>query len=64
MGYDQASKVEWVIVAGFSLAQSATIFSIVDLDRPRSRTYKPWTDRPGRIVELRKMLRSDRRYRV
>lgn len=57
MGYDQGSKIEWLIVIGFSVALSATIFSIVDLDRPRSGLI----DLSGpnqKIVELREMFKE------
>ena len=57
MGYDQGSKIEWIIVAGFSLALSATIFSIVDLDRPRSGLIN--MDGPNqKIVDLREMFKE------
>ena len=57
MGYDQGSKVEWIIVMGFALALSATIFSIVDLDRPRSGLIN--MDRPNqKIVDLREMFKE------
>ena len=57
MGYDQGTKVEWPIVAGFALALSATIFSIVDLDRPRSGLIN--MDGPAqKIVQLREMFRE------
>lgn len=36
LGYERKNKLDWVIVIGFSLALSITIFSIFDLDRPRS----------------------------
>jgi hypothetical protein len=55
MGYDQGSKIEWLIVVGFSLALSATIFSIVDLDRPRSGLIN--LNNPNqKIIELRDMF--------
>ena len=55
MGYDHGSKVEWTIVMGFALALAATIFSIVDLDRPRSGLIN--MDGPAqKIVELREMF--------
>ena len=57
MGYDQGSKIEWLIVIGFSLALSATIFSIVDLDRPRSGLI----DMNGpnqKIIDLREMFKE------
>jgi len=36
LGYDQKGPINWVVVIGFALMLSATIFTIIDLDRPRS----------------------------
>lgn len=40
LGYDNTNKVDWIIVTGFSLMLSLTIFNIIDLDRPRSGIIK------------------------
>ena len=55
LGYDQNGRVDWIIVSGFAITLSITIFSIVDLDRPRSGLIN--MDRPNqKIVELREMF--------
>lgn len=36
LGYERKNKLDWIIVIGFSLVLSITVFSIFDLDRPRS----------------------------
>lgn len=36
LGYERKNQLDWVIVIGFSLALSITVYSIFDLDRPRS----------------------------
>lgn len=36
LGYERKDNFDWIIVIGFSLMLSITVFSIVDLDRPRS----------------------------
>jgi hypothetical protein len=57
LGYDQSTKIDWIIVTGFALTLSATVFSIVDLDRPRSGLIN--MDAPNRkIVELRGMFKE------
>jgi hypothetical protein len=55
LGYDQEGKVDWIVVTTFAFTLSATIFSIVDLDRPRSGLIN--MDGPSRsIVALREMF--------
>ena len=55
LGYDHNGKFDWIIVMGFSITLSATIFTIVDLDRPRSGLIN--MDGPNqKIVELREMF--------
>ena len=36
LGYERKNSFDWIIVIGFSLLLSLTVFSIFDLDRPRS----------------------------
>ncbi len=52
LGYDRKNKFDWVVVIGFALMLSTTVFTIIDLDRPRSGLID--MDRPNqRIMELR-----------
>lgn len=58
LGYGHPDKVDWIVVAGFAMMLSATIFTIIDLDRPRSGLIT--MDRSHqRIVDLRQMLAAD-----
>lgn len=55
LGYDNKYKIDWIIVIGFTLMLSATIFTILDLDRPRSGLID--MDMPNqKIIELREMF--------
>jgi len=55
LGYDHRDKIDWVVVIGFSVMLSATIFNIIDLDRPRSGLID--MNKPNRyIVELRDLF--------
>lgn len=36
LGYEEKERVDWVMVLGFSIMLAATVFTIIDLDRPRS----------------------------
>lgn len=36
LGYGIKNKVDWVVAIGFSLMLSATVYTIMDLDRPRT----------------------------
>jgi len=36
LGYDHKDKIDWIVVTGFAIMLSATVFNIMDLDRPRS----------------------------
>jgi len=57
LGYDQVDKLDWLIVTGFAITLSATVFSIVDLDRPRGGLIS--MDKPNQvIVELRGMFKE------
>lgn len=55
LGYDHEGRVDKVTVSVLALTLSATVFTIVDLDRPRSGLIN--MDRPNqKIVELRQMF--------
>ena len=55
LGYENKSKIDWIIVGGFSIMLSITLFSIIDLDRPRSGLVN--MDVPNqKIIELREMF--------
>src|SRR5688572_16027095 len=36
LGYDTKAKIDWIVVVGFAIMLSSTVFNIIDLDRPRS----------------------------
>lgn len=56
LGYDHKNKFDWIMVIGFALMLSSTIFTIIDLDRPRSGLID--MDVPNqKIKELREMFR-------
>jgi hypothetical protein len=55
LGYDNKRKIDWVILIGFSVMLSITVFTIIDLDRPRSGLID--MDGPNeKIIELREMF--------
>lgn len=55
LGYDRKNKFDWIVVIGFALMLSATVFTIIDLDRPRSGLIN--MDKPNqKIIELREMF--------
>jgi hypothetical protein len=55
LGYDRKNKFDWVIVIGFAVMLSATVFTIIDLDRPRSGLID--MDKPNeRIYDLKEMF--------
>ena len=55
LGYDNKRKIDWVILIGFTIMLTLTVFTIVDLDRPRSGLIN--MDGPNqKIVELREMF--------
>lgn len=55
LGYDQKGPINWVIVLGFAIMLSATVFTIIDLDRPRSGLIN--MDGPHqRMVDLRSLF--------
>lgn len=56
LGYDFKSRFDWIVVLGFALMLSATVFTIIDLDRPRSGLIN--MDVPNeKIIELRYMFK-------
>jgi len=56
LGYDVKHKVDWIVMIGFSIMLSATVFTIIDLDRPRSGLID--MDKPNKkIIELREMFK-------
>jgi hypothetical protein len=56
LGYDRKNKFDWIVVIGFALMLSATVFTIIDLDRPRSGLID--MDTPNqKIIELREMFK-------
>lgn len=56
LGYDNKRKIDWVILIGFSVMLSITVFTIIDLDRPRSGLIN--MDGPNeKIIELREMFK-------
>jgi len=58
LGYDHEGKIDWIVVTTFAFTLSATVFSIVDLDRPRSGLIN--MDGPNRaIVALREMFNEN-----
>ena len=58
LGYDYQGKIDWIIVISFSIMLSATVFTIIDLDRPRGGLIK--LDKANQnIVELREMFKGD-----
>jgi hypothetical protein len=57
LGYDRKNKFDWIVVIGFAIMLSATVFTIIDLDRPRSGLID--MDTPNqKIVELREMFKE------
>ncbi len=55
LGYDTKAKIDWIVVIGFGIMLSSTVFNIIDLDRPRSGLID--MDKPNqKIVELREMF--------
>ncbi|HTE31277.1 MAG TPA: hypothetical protein VK666_12940 [Chryseolinea sp.] len=58
LGYDHKDKVDWIIVIGFAIMLSATVFNIIDLDRPRSGLVT-MDNANQKIVELREMFEGE-----
>lgn len=59
LGYDHKDKIDWIVVTGFAIMLSATVFNIIDLDRPRSGIIQLDTVNQ-KVVELRKMFEHDK----
>lgn len=56
LGYDRKNKFDWIVVIGFAIMLSATVFTIMDMDRPRSGLIN--MDKPNeKIIELREMFK-------
>jgi len=52
LGFDLKGPINWVVVIGFAIMLSSTVFTIIDLDRPRSGLVN--LDGPHqRMVDLR-----------
>ncbi|HRZ32890.1 MAG TPA: hypothetical protein P5188_11315 [Flavobacterium sp.] len=55
LGYDNKRTIDWIILIGFTTMLSLTVFTIIDLDRPRSGLIN--MDGPNqKMVELRQMF--------
>lgn len=58
LAQDRKTNADWIVVVGFSLMLSATIFTIIDLDRPHSGLIS--MERPQQKIEaLRGMFDAD-----
>jgi hypothetical protein len=58
LAHDRKNNADWVVVIGFALMLSATIFTIIDLDRPQSGLIN--MDGPHqKVIELRNMFKAD-----
>jgi hypothetical protein len=55
LGYDHHGKPDWIVVVGFAIMLSATVFYIIDLDRPRSGMVN-MDSVHQKIVDLRGMF--------
>jgi hypothetical protein len=57
LGYDFKNRFDWIVVLGFALMLSSTVFTIIDMDRPRSGLIN--MDLPNeKIIELRGMFKE------
>lgn len=56
LGYERKNHFDWVIVIGFSLLLSLTVFSIIDLDRPRSG-FVTLDEANSKILELQSLFK-------
>lgn len=55
LGYDNKRTIDWIILIGFTTMLTLTVFTIIDLDRPRSGLIN--MDGPNeKMVELRQMF--------
>lgn len=55
LGYDNRNKFDWVVIIGFALMLSATVFTIIDLDRSRSGLIR-MDSFNQKFIELREMF--------
>lgn len=56
LGYECRNNFDWIVVLGFAIMLSGTVFTIIDLDRPRSGLIG--MDKPNeKIIELRDMFK-------
>ena len=58
LGYDNKAKIDWVVVVGFAIMLSSTVFNIIDLDRPRSGLID-LDENNKKMVELREMFTGE-----
>jgi hypothetical protein len=58
VGYGSKRKIDWIMVAGFSVMIGITIFSILDLDRPH-RGLITLDNAQQDIIELKEMLSTE-----
>ena len=58
LGYDTKAKIDWIVVVGFAIMLSSTVFNIIDLDRPRSGLIDMDTANKD-MVELRDLFTND-----
>jgi hypothetical protein len=49
LGYDQKNRFDWTVLTGFAIMLSVTVFTIIDLDRPRSGLIN--MDKPNQKIE-------------
>ncbi|HEY5822773.1 MAG TPA: hypothetical protein VIT44_00315, partial [Cyclobacteriaceae bacterium] len=58
LGYENPKKIDWIVVVSYAVMLSATVFTIIDLDRPRSGLID--MAKPNQhIIELRMMFAAD-----
>ena len=55
LGYDHKDKIDWIVVLGYAIMLSATVFNIIDLDRPRSGLIN-MDIANEKIIELRELF--------
>ena len=55
LGYERKDNFDWILVGGFSLMLSITVFSIFDLDRPRSG-FVTLDEANSKIIDLREQF--------
>ena len=57
MGYERKNKIDMLVVVGFSLMLSLTVFTIIDMDRPCSGLVT-MDEANSRIIELRSLFKK------